>query len=264
MANRHISLPKVFAEGDAKEWFQQFEICCTANEWSLETKALKLPTLLEGEALAVWLELDEADKKDYAVAKRKMLAKMAPVGFVSLTEFHARTLRPGEALSVFMHELKKLLGQAMVDLDATTRDKLLMHQLLSGLPPAISRQLRATGDVDNLEKMVERAKLLMTIDSEQQEQAAAVESGSTLESLRQQITGLSEQVAALTTRPAAKQPVCYRCHKPGHIQRNCPGLFQAQTCYACGSKGHIARNCDQLSGNDRVAPVKGRGCPRNQ
>ena len=100
---------------------------------------------------------------------------MAPVGFVSLAEFHARKLRPGEALSVFVHKLKMLLGQAMVSLDAATRNKLRIHQFLSGLPPAISRQLQATGEVDNLEKVVERARLLMTIDSEQQEQAAAVE-----------------------------------------------------------------------------------------
>ena len=68
---RHISLPKPFASGDVNEWCQRFEICSKANEWNNATMALKLPTLLEGEALAVWMELTEDEQKDYKVAKKK-------------------------------------------------------------------------------------------------------------------------------------------------------------------------------------------------
>ena len=56
---RHVSLPKPFASGDVNEWCQRFEMCSKANEWNNATMALKLPTLLEGEALAVWMELTE-------------------------------------------------------------------------------------------------------------------------------------------------------------------------------------------------------------
>ena len=48
MAERYVSIPKPFFTGDITEWFQRFEICCKANGWSNETKAVKLPTLLEG------------------------------------------------------------------------------------------------------------------------------------------------------------------------------------------------------------------------
>ena len=61
-------------------------------------------------------------------------------------------LRPGEVLSVFMHKLRKLLGQAMPDLEALARDQLLLQQLLTGLPPAFSCQLGASGEVTNLER----------------------------------------------------------------------------------------------------------------
>ena len=102
MAVGHISVPKSFCDGDAREWFQRFEICCSANKWNAETKALKLPTLLEGEALAVWLELSEEQRADYKVAKEQLIKKMAPTEFVSLEEFHSRKMRPGEAIALYL------------------------------------------------------------------------------------------------------------------------------------------------------------------
>ncbi len=136
MASRHISVPKPFAAGDADEWFQRFEICCRANGWNEETKALKLPTLLEGEAIAVWLELTakqqgvydtgeaiavwlELTAKQqgvYDTAKKEIVKKLSPAGFAFLDEFHQRKLRPSESLSVFVHDLKRLLEQAMPEL----------------------------------------------------------------------------------------------------------------------------------------------------
>jgi len=60
---------KQFSEGNPVEWFPKYDICCTANGWENEAKAKWLPTLLEGEALAVWLELSEAEQKSYKDAK---------------------------------------------------------------------------------------------------------------------------------------------------------------------------------------------------
>ena len=92
MAAGHVSVPKPFCEGDAREWFQRFEICAAANQWNAATQALKLPTLLEGEALAIWLELSTEQKADYAGAKEHLITKMAPTEFVSLEEFHSRKM----------------------------------------------------------------------------------------------------------------------------------------------------------------------------
>ena len=87
MAAKHVSLPSVFAEGNPTEWFRWFDICCVANEWENGTKARKLPTLLEGEALAVWLELMPDEQKGFEVAKRKIIGRMGPLRFVSLDDF---------------------------------------------------------------------------------------------------------------------------------------------------------------------------------
>ena len=104
MATGHVSVPKPFCEGDAREWFQGFEICAAANQWNAATRALKLPTLLEGEALAIWLELSTEQKADYAVAKEHLTTKMAPTEFVSLEEFHSRKMRPGEAIALYLYD----------------------------------------------------------------------------------------------------------------------------------------------------------------
>ena len=255
--SKHISLPRQFSEGEPTEWFQRYEICSDANDWDDETKAKKLPTLLEGEALAIWLELTTEEKGNYGTSKAKIITRMAPVRFVSLDEFRARRLNPGESLPVFLHELKQLSKKAMPDADAATRTQLLLHQFVSGLPVHIGKQLRATGDVSDLDRVLERAKLLMTIEEPQK--TAAVQT-SEVQELQEQVSTLTEQVAALSARrwkrPAAV--VCYKCQQPGHLQRNCP---LARKCYLCGQPGHIARDCHQ--GNYQGMSQRGRGHPKN-
>ena len=136
-------------------------------------QVLKLPTLLEGEALAVWMELSEEEQENYQRVKAQMITRMAPARFVSLEDFQGRRLHPGESLSVFLHVLKRLLDQVMPEADAATRKQLLLHQFLNGLPNYVSRQLRAAGEISDLDKPLEQAKLLLTI--EEQEKTAAIQ-----------------------------------------------------------------------------------------
>lgn len=202
-----ISVPKQFSEGNPIEWFQRFEICCNANGWGDETKAKRLPTLLEGEALAVWLELSEDEKKIYKDAKAKILERMGPVQFVSMDDFHRHQLLPNESLSVFVHELKRLLHQAMPEADATTRKQLLIHQFLTGIPVEVSKQLRAVGEIDDLDRLMQRTKLLMTLDCSEKTAAVGKQQVDAVETLKEQVAALTEQVAALSTqRVVRRQP----------------------------------------------------------
>ena len=106
MAERHVSIPKPFSTGDITEWFQRFEICFRANGWNDEAKAVKLPTLLEGEAIAVWLELSEEEQAEYKTAKKLLCKRLMPMEFISLDDFHKRKYRQGESLSVFFTSLR--------------------------------------------------------------------------------------------------------------------------------------------------------------
>ena len=51
--------------GNDTKWFKCFELYFKANNWNAEMQAVKLATLLEGESLAIWLELSEEAQKDY-------------------------------------------------------------------------------------------------------------------------------------------------------------------------------------------------------
>ena len=114
MAVHHISVPKLLANGDVNK---RFKICCKANGWNLETCALKLPTLLKGEAITVWLELREEQQGDYEIAKKEICRAMMPMEFFSLDRFHQWKLWRGKAILVFVHDFKKLLEQAMPGLE---------------------------------------------------------------------------------------------------------------------------------------------------
>ena len=276
---KHISLPKTFASGDVNEWFKRFEICCSANDWNDATKALKLPTLLEGEALAIWLELSEETQKVYDETKKKIVEKMAPQSFVSLDDFHKRRLHPGEPISVYVHELKKLLDQAMPKLDTNARDQLLLHQFLVGIPRDISKPIRAASDVKTLDQATERARLLIAVDSDGPPPVAAnimndsATYSSQLQELQGQISELTEQVAMLSTQrkpgPSRSTVRCHNCGGIGHMRRECPTRHRVQDgrrCFNCGSPSHMQRACplprrSNPQGNDRGTTAPGNSRP---
>ena len=107
--------------------------------WSDEIKALKLLTLLEGEALVTWLALDEEDQKTFEETKTKMIKILSPTEFMTQNQFHQRKLAPGEPLLVFIYEQKKLLRHAMPNVLADVPNQLLLYQLLGGLPMTVRK-----------------------------------------------------------------------------------------------------------------------------
>ena len=161
----------------------------------------------------------------------------------------------------------------MPGLENEAKDQLLIHQFLAGLPAATSWQLRASGDTREFPAVVERARLLMTIDSHDVLQGSAaintVDTQSEMSQIKTQIDNLTEQVAALRIRkptvqrrpsPGVKQ--CFNCKGFGHLQRDCPSPRNrnfrpaTQRCFNCGQVGHTQKECYH-QGNEKGMPGAG-------
>ena len=50
-------------------------------------KTKKLPMLIKGKALVIWIELSAEEKASYTTSKAKIVAGMVPVQFMSLDDF---------------------------------------------------------------------------------------------------------------------------------------------------------------------------------
>lgn len=166
--------------------------------------------------------------------------------------------------------LKQLLEQAVPDLtDATAKGQLLLHQFLAGIPQSLSGPIRASGEVQDLDKAVERARLLMTVSAQGgrgPDQTAIVgeDQPSATKRLEDQVTKLTDQVAALAARTAGESERqrqrppryvrCFKCNRVGHTQRECPQNVENRRCFACGRFGHIARGCQFAQGDSYCYP----------
>ena len=117
----------------------------------------------------MWIELSEEDMEDYAKAKKAIKSKLLPTTFTVLEKLNGRLMLPSEKLSLFLHDLKRLLDQAMPGLPNKAREQLLLHQFLAGLPSAISKQLHSSGDTRALDATVERAQLLISIEKDHEQ-----------------------------------------------------------------------------------------------
>jgi len=78
------------------------------------------------------LELSTEQQDDYAETKKAM-EKVLPMNFVSLDDFHRKKLRPGEAISLYVRDPRKLLFHALPDAAQAAKESLLLYQFLEGI-----------------------------------------------------------------------------------------------------------------------------------
>ena len=79
-----------FDSGDAAEWFKRFEICCNANTWDKENKALKLPTLVR--CLQHGWSSAQMSKETTMPPRHKRTERMVPASVMSMDGFLKRSL----------------------------------------------------------------------------------------------------------------------------------------------------------------------------
>ena len=163
--------------------------------------ALKLPTLLEGEALVAWLGIAAKTRTNYAATKQALTNALKPTEFTAFAEFQSRKLRPGETVHMYLHHLKRLLDAAMPDLEEDSKNKILFQQFLAGVPDECSRVLRANPDITTIDAAVTRAKLLLTVSVEKSALSVATVTDAAkcpeVRALQDSVKYLTEQMSTL-------------------------------------------------------------------
>ncbi|KFD63101.1 hypothetical protein M514_24688 [Trichuris suis] len=74
----NVSLPRQFGNGDFIEWASRFELCSRSNGWNDTVMAMKLPTLLEGDAYTIYQSLPGDVLSSYQALKQAMVARLHP------------------------------------------------------------------------------------------------------------------------------------------------------------------------------------------
>ena len=210
-------------DGDVVQWICKLEM--VAKLRGTTELSNFLPLFLEGPAFDVYSEMEESSKKDDEKIKKALIDAFGTNAFQAY-ELLAKRSWNGEPVDVYLSDLRRLAKLADVESEA-----LLRRAFIVGLPPAVSRELRAVAKIDqmNLASILERARALMA----------------------EQVVGATAAVAAQRRQPqrTSSQPnqprrQCYRCGGP-HLVRSCKSPV---TCWTCGADGHRSSEC---AGNER-------------
>lgn len=200
-----------------------------------------VPMRLTGGAYAVYQQLADEKKTDFACIKRALFTAFALDPVTAWKEFMARKLHPGETVDVYLAELKKLSV-----LFGGMSDKGLVCAFVAGLPKSVEDLLRASSQVDEMDisEVLARARAILKKSPNTIDQVAAVQPSQ---------VGLQDLGAATT---------CYKCGGPNHLARDCLSSRQptrkldGPQCYKCKKRGHLARTCPgNGQGEEATAPV---------
>ena len=161
-----------FENGNVEDFIDHFEICSLANEWSNQKRALMIATCLKGETLEVYksLSVDEREKHGIVVTALREAFKPEDIKFTSLSEFHERTIYPGESPQKFIFELKRLLKKAFPEMVEEAREQLLFEQYIRGLLKFVYEKIRTSPDVRTSNEAMKRAQKLIRLQGEVQPQ----------------------------------------------------------------------------------------------
>ena len=190
---------------------------------------------LSGGAYAVYQQLSEEKRADFASIKDVLYTAFALSPVMAYKQFTARRLRPGETVDVYLAELSKLATQFG---GMTERD--LVCAFIAGLPEHAENLLQATTRVEDLpiSEILARTRAL----------------------LKDSLAGTESTAAAAQLPERQKKGVtalrrCYVCQEPNQMAQDCPRRHGSPRspkiliCYQCKRQGHIAWNC---LGNERI------------
>ncbi|UYV61178.1 K02A2.6-like [Cordylochernes scorpioides] len=170
------------------------------------------------------------------VSKLKNHFNPTPSAIVERSKFSNRARRPGEKISIYIAELKKMAEYCKF---GSTIDEAIRDRLIAGIEDDnIQRKLLGEGDSLTLHRAIEIALAL----------EAAAQDANDLQSQRNPEVVMKIKQGNWRLKPSttgkftrSESYTCIRCGSKDHKQDKCPHL--KAKCFNCGKIGHLGRSC---------------------
>ena len=247
-------------DGDLVAWLTKVKLVARLKK--ITDLASFVPLYLEGDALALYLEMSETEQKCVDSIEKKLKTAYTDGLFTAYGKLtHYKWT--GECIDVYASEIRKLAGLAGFQGDGLKR--VVKLQFVIGLPNEVAADLQQVPNIESVEMsvVIERARVLVanrksSITHTVNVAANDVGKGKIFHGKGFKgkcfICGGPHMARVCEEKGDGEQGrkrefdgKCFVCGGT-HIARYCPEKSSV-TCYKCGKPGHISPNCSQL-GNE--------------
>ena len=204
MAKVHLGsdiLKPFSSKGDVVVWLKKVRLVPRLQH--VDDVASLLPLYLEGDALALYMEMKEEDQKDISLIEAWLKEAFTDGAFMVYRKF-TMVRWAGEHVNIYANKIRQLAGFKGAGLERFTK-----LAFVTGFPKAISIELQPASKIETLGMgdPLAQARVLTTGD-QSQDVAAAVSS-------------LHGGITPAAKSGSISNVICHRCNSKGHITKDC-------------------------------------------
>ena len=188
-------------------------------------------------------------EKPSAKSFEELVAKLTehysppPPEVIQRFRFNSRSRQPGESVSTYMADLRRLAEQCNY---GTTLEKMLRDRIVYGInDERIREKLLEEKDL-SYKRALEIAQGVEAANKNLKEMKAPKPEPTAPAPVHKVPSRRPPPTHERGQNPTVK---CHRCGAAGHLATTC--RFRDRTCYKCGKKGHLAKVCRSKPRGDR-------------